>query len=1266
MKAADYTILATSERYRDVAAFWRRQLGDLESVTDALDRPREPAAGSRQSIDVPLGPAARAALARLAGDGLGRFTAATAGIALALIRYLNRPGVLLRSPLLPDEAPPALNGTHDVPLVLTAAGELTLRQFLQHAAAVVEESYSRQDFPIQMLSEREHGADLAALVEFSVSSEPVHGATAWPPSAVHFNLDELDHGRLTIDVDRSRVDEAFASAMGAVVQRTLDHFETLSTRVNEIERVPAEQLPQLTTAWNDTDDDRGFRSVVGLFDEAASRAPDATALRFGEAAVSYRELQERSNRLAHYLIETGHDAAPIGIWMDRSPWMVVAVLGVLKAGLAYVPIDADCPLERLAFMIRDAGLARVLVDEARATTPLLCEVIAADREMPGAAGNPPVEIAPADLAYVIYTSGSTGRPKGCAIEHHSLSNYLRWAGDYYWTSSDTGSMGLFTPLSFDLTVPSLFCPLLRGRTLVVYPQAMGIDELLRRQFAPGSTVDSVKLTPSHIRVLEALRPKSTDVRLIIVGGETLTAQQVASVRRIDPRIRIVNEYGPTEATVGCIVKDIAAGEPITIGRPIANMRAYVLDDAQRPVAIGVRGEICVGGAGVARGYHARPELDAARFLPDPCVPGGRLYRTGDVGRWLPDGELECLGRMDDQLKVRGYRVEPGEIETALRGAHGVTEAVVVGHEGQLVAFVESMGDVDQGALRAMLGQALPAYVVPAAIVRVARLPLTANGKIDRARLPLHLTRAHGRPSGTPPRTERERVLGRIWEEVLRVDRIGVDENFFALGGHSLRAMAMMRRIHEALGLDTSIGEILANPTIAALASALASKTPVETPRIERLPEAGHYAVSHGQRRLWLIDRIDEDSPAYNISSAFDVRGPLNRDALADAFNALVARHESLRTVFVEVDDEPRQRVLDELRLPVDHVDLRADARADERVRGLVAAQASRPFDLRRGPLLRVSVFQTDDDRSVLALTIHHIVSDEWSMRVLIAEAVQLYARAISGGATSLSPLPMQYRDYAAWQQTRLSDDALEVHRRYWLAKLAPPVTSLHLPADDARPAVPTSRGRHHRVRMGAETRAKIRTLGATRGASPFMALVAIVKVLLYRLTGELDIWVGSPIAGRTHPDLAHQIGFYVNTLVLRDTLDGDETFEALLDKVRRTAEEAYAHQAMPFDRLVEEVGAARDLSRSPLFDVMVSYESDIDGVPATAGVEVEEIKLDSGVSKFDLTFAFAESERGIDVEVEFSTDLFSQERIERMSAQLVRLAESIVAAPDIS
>jgi non-ribosomal peptide synthetase component F len=553
MTASEYTILATSERHREFAAFWRGQFSDPEGF--GTRRPQGAAAdpsvtrggGSRRrSMVVALGMGARAAIDTLATDDLGRFTVAAAGLSLALARYLNRDKILLRTPLLTGGDAAVLNETHEVPLVFGVDDETSLRDFLQQSAAIVEESYALQDYPVGACAQLDCGVDLDAIVEFSVSSARVHGPSATRHAAIHFTWDDGHPDRIEMSIDPDELEPWLADGLAEVVSATFEQFADLSTRIDDIDRLPSGQRQQLLADWNDTAVTWDpFVPSHRLFEDRARQSPGAVALRYESETVTFGELDARANRLAHHLMAAGGQArsSAIGIWMNRSPWLAVAVLGVLKAGRAYLPIDTACPPDRLRFMVGDARVTHLLVDEAHAeqTAELSCASILVDRELQASPAAPDVAVGSSDLAYVIYTSGSTGVPKGCAIQHGSMMNYLRWAMGYYWTSPDAGAMALFTPLSFDLTIPSFFCPLLRGRTLHIFPQDLAIDEVLRRQFSPGSGIDSIKLTPAHIRVLQALPIERSDVGLAIVGGEALTADMVRALHALNPAMRVVNE-----------------------------------------------------------------------------------------------------------------------------------------------------------------------------------------------------------------------------------------------------------------------------------------------------------------------------------------------------------------------------------------------------------------------------------------------------------------------------------------------------------------------------------------------------------------------------------------------------------------------------------------------------------------------------------------------------------------------------------------------------
>ncbi|MEA2692939.1 MAG: hypothetical protein QOJ16_2326 [Acidobacteriota bacterium] len=890
-----------------------------------------------------------------------------------------------------------------------------------------------------------------------------------------------------------------------------------------------------------------------------------------------------------------------------------------------------------------------------------------------------------DPAYILFTSGTTGRPKGVAVTHRSLHNYVQWACRYYFADVP-GNMALFTSPAFDLTLTSIVCPLLGGRTVHTFRND-DVDRLLARIFGSGPAtsalpaIDAVKLTPAHVSVLRGLEIRETAIRSVIVGGEELTPEQVETLRRLHPGMRIYNEYGPTEATIGCTVARVE-GPPVTIGKPIDNTRIYVIDSAGELKPVGVVGELCVSGDGLALGYWNDPEQTAAKFVDHPFRPGERLYRTGDRAKWLPDGNLLLLGRVDRQVKIRGNRVELGEIEERIRRLPEVADVAVIDRRDAqgdrcLAAYVVTRDRVETARLREELAVGLPDFMIPSYFVFLPALPLSLNGKVDRRALPdpEEIAAAAG-AAYEAPEGDLERALAGIWKEVLGRERVGRGDNFFDLGGHSLKATQVVSRVERTLGVRLPLREMFRNPTLRGLSAALSGMSGLSSGSgvsggsggmggIEPIPDAEFYALSHSQRRLWILHQIEEDPLAYNSLEVICLEGDLDETALLLALRHLVARHESLRTLFVQAGGEPRQVVRPELDFELSRADLRPAADPEAAAREHLLGEAGRPFDLAAGPLLRVSLLRLGERRTILALILHHIVSDGWSMGVLVRELSVLYNAYRAGAEPPLPPLRIQYRDYSAWHNRQVDEAA--GRRAYWLEKLAGPLPALDLPTDFPRPPVQSFAGAHRGLFLDSAVTAGLNRLARERGGSLFMVLVALVKTLLHRHTGQEEILVGSPIAGRFHADLEDQIGFYTNTLALRDRVESDAPWTALLDSVKRTTLEAYEHQLYPFDRLVEELPLARDTSRSALFDVLVVLQNTAPLALDLQGLTPAGFSVPTVASKFDLSFHFAHlgqesgGEAGLRVGLEFATDLFLPGRIERMAAQLAVLAESVLA-----
>lgn len=971
------------------------------------------------------------------------------------------------------------------------------------------------------------------------------------------------------------------------------------------------------------------RTIVDWLEEQAARTPDAIAVADGETQLSYRELHRRADAVAHEV--RGQEG--VAIRLPRSIELVVAILGVLKSGAAYVPLDPDLPQARIDAILRDSGCRTILTDLGSLATPQIRNTLAPQ---------------PDDLAYILYTSGSTGAPKGCAIEHRNLLHYLRWANDFYFEGSDEGSFPLFTSIAFDLTVTSLFLPLLRGKTLHVFPPGASLAEVLER-----AQFDCIKLTPSHVSLIEELGVHPA-IRLAIVGGEALAQRHVAILEAMSPGVRVYNEFGPTETTVGCVVKRVrASDERILIGRPIDETAVYVLDRRGKLAPIGVPGELYLAGASVGRGYLTDSEQTAERFLQSPFVAGERMYRSGDVGRWLPNGEVDFLGRNDDQVKVRGHRVELGDVEAALLRCRGVRRAIVLWRD-ELVAWLEPAG-VDLEAIALDLRQLLPDWMLPSRFVVVDRLPLTANGKIDKAALPEPSSRSAA-GDGAPRDSLEEQVL-RIWNEVLGQCGAGVHDNFFVIGGHSLKAMQVVSRIHRMLGAKLSVRNFLSAPTVAGVAALVRASRPSPYAAIELAPPRSHYELSHAQQRLWLLHRM-RGEVAYNMPKASLFEGELDIDALRRAFAGMLERHEALRTAFVLVDGEPRQ----EIRERVDVVIPLIDAGSEEEARRIAEADAMEPFDLSMPPLLRFTVIRLGEHRHVLLLTMHHIIGDGWSLNVIHRELVALYEAERVGRPHPLRPLRIQYKDFAAWQNAA-DFSADECH---WLAALEGVPSSLRLPYDVAPAGEEREfRGGTERLDLSEPLTSALKQLAARNGTTVSNIVLACFAAVLFTVSRQEDFCLGVAVANRSDPDVEALIGFFVNILPLRIRASPTMTFDDLLNRVVRDVYDAFSHQDYPFDLLVRRMNPGRVTNRQPLLNVIYGFQNfadvhvDVGVVDADDSIgRSRDFPIAFRTSKFDLCLFVSDLGQILVLEMEYDSALFLPATIGRILAAIERIAQA--------
>ncbi|GIV97579.1 MAG: hypothetical protein KatS3mg057_2236 [Herpetosiphonaceae bacterium] len=1083
------------------------------------------------------------------------------------------------------------------------------------------------------------------------------------------------------------------------IERMAGHFRTLlegiiaqpDTRISRLPLLTLAEQQLLVSTWNDTRAPLDTALAAHqLFELQAARTPDALAVVCEEHALTFAQLDARANQLAHYLATLGVGPdVPVALCLQRSPELLIALLAVLKAGGAYLPLDPSYPAERLAFMLHDARPAVVLTTHALAQQlpPSPARLLCLDLEAEAIAHQPASALVrtphPAQLAYIIYTSGSTGKPKGTLITQRGLSNYLLWAVQAYEAAAGAGAP-VHSPLGFDLTVTSLYTPLLAGRPVVLVREAPGADGL-REVLERAGPFSLVKLTPAHLDVLRASLPAqaAANARLLVIGGEALYGESLRWWRAQAPQIRLVNEYGPTETVVGCCVYEVPEGQPVggavPIGRPIANMRMYVLDSQLQPVPVGVVGELYIGGVGVGRGYLNRPDLTAERFVPEPWggEPGARMYRTGDLGRWRADGVLEYLGRVDQQIKLRGFRVELGEIEATLAAHPAVREAVVVAHKDsggdtRLVAYVvgEEGRTPAQHELLAFLKQTLPEYMLPAAFVFLEALPLTANGKVDRRALPAPgLARPDLARPYVAPRSDTEQILAAIWQELLGIEQAGLDDNFFELGGHSLIATRLISRVRDVFQVELPLHTVFAAPTLAAFATEIersrAGDHDADTSPIPIGRRDGPLPLSFSQRRLWFIEQLAPGTPMYNIPHAIRLRGTIDAGVLEQALNTIVQRHAILRATFAMVDGEPRQYIAPELNLPlpiVDLQDLPEEPREAEASR-LVRQEAQQPFDLSAGPLIRATLLRLADDDHILLVTMHHIVSDGWSMGIFVQELAQLSQAIAAGRPAPLPDLPIQYTDYAQWQVEWFQGEVQQQQLDYWRAQLEDAPTLLELPTDRPRPQVQSWRGASHPFTIAPATAAALSRFTQQEGATIFMTLLAAFQLLLHRYSGQDDIVVGVPVANRTRSEVEGLIGFFVNTLALRVDLSGNPSFRELLSRVRETSLGAFSHQDIPFEQLVEELRPERSLSHSPLFQVMFALQNAPQPRIELPDLMVEPFAVETIVAKFDLTLAMETTQEGLRGTFTYNTDLFNAATIESMCAHFTALLDAIVADP---
>ncbi len=990
-------------------------------------------------------------------------------------------------------------------------------------------------------------------------------------------------------------------------------------------------------------------------------------------------MNEKANLVGHFLREN-YDIKPddlVGVLLGRSEKMIIALLGILKSGAAYVPLDPKYPEDRIDYMLKDSCPKVVLsekysVFENDIDILDINEVLESDKSLE----NPGTITKPNNLAYTIYTSGSTGKPKGTLIEHKSLINRIDWMQKKY-SIGENDTILQKTTFTFDVSVWELFWWSLYGaKVCFLKPEGEKVPETIIDAIERNS-ITTIHFVPSmYIVFLSYIRINNSIGRIkslkqIFCSGEELTVNHVKNSEYIIMQngTNLINLYGPTEATIDVTFFNCKASDRnIPIGKPISNITLYVIDKNNNPTPLGVPGELCISGVGLARGYLNRPELTAEKFVENPFLSGERMYRTGDLARWLPDRNIEFLGRIDNQVKIRGFRIELGEIENSLVQHNEISSVVVVAKkmidgDKQLIAYFISDKELELLELRNFLKKSLPDYMIPSFFIFMESFPLTPNGKIDRKAFPDPDGNVNTGVEYVAPRDEAEEKLAHIWQEVLGVKRIGIHDNFFEFGGQSLKATRVVSRINREFNVVVSLKEIFKYPSIQTLSEVINSSFKTEYKQIEVIPEEDSYEISNAQRRLWLLNQFEKDSIAYNMPSAFTLEGELNTDALNQAFFFMIERHESLRTVFVTENGEPRQKILKDPGFRIEIIDLGVSIEPEKEVEILAEKDLLTPFNLEIGALVRLSVIRIENEKNLLLFNMHHIISDGWSMNIFIREFLVCYSSFKEGNIPSLKPLRINYKDYSAWQNELLNNPENNRQREYWLRKLSGELPVLDLPSDSLRPVTQTFNGKYLDFSLSKEIHVDLNNLCLDNQVSLFMMLQALVKVLIYRYTGQSDIILGSPVAGRVHEDLEDQIGFYVNTLVFRDTITGETSFKDILYEVGKSCTEAFDNQDYPFDRLVEDLEINRDLTRSPLFDVMVVMQNNDRKTVDFEGLELSPSRVENVVSKFDMTFSFSENEEELVCGIEYNTDIYSDDRLVGMCEHFKTLVTSVLSNP---
>lgn len=1318
--AWQYDLLSSAEMTAH-AAYWNKRFeGEIPIMEFPAVRPVSEPAGPMQAgkkgkiLCFPVSDELREGLQTLAkANEVTLFTVYLAVVETLLFKYTGQRNMIIASPVanrnykeLENQIGYYLN---ILPLFTPVDPEHSFEELLDHTKLTVLEAFEHQEYPVEKLIEKlGFQGDLARHPLFDImlvwqnfdkgkrSNSPLNDRSNL------YEIEEIDNETyvcslllefnefknyqvLKIRYDAGQFEEEQIRLLAA-------SFASVAGQVLQDGKCPLHQYSLLPDAernkWKDWSRPSpaappDYEHFLAAFEKHVRTRPHQTALVFGDAHFTYKEIDRIAGCLAERIRRTGRSGPGnlVGVLVQRSERLILSILAVLKSGSAYVPLDTDYPPARIEFMIRNCSAA-ALITEKDCLQDIdpgdalvidwgdMQEWVSPDRNLAQVHDSDRLDsdslLRKQDLAYVMYTSGSTGDPKGVMISHSSLVDYLQTFTTYYSLVPDDRVVQQSSP-AFDVSVEEIFSAYYAGATLLMLPEGgRNIERLCRLLVEERATLLST--TPMVIAELN-VRPLSvSNLRVLISGGDRLKASHID---KIIGRVNIYNTYGPTEITV------CAAYHPVTgltdaglIGRPIANHSIYILDDYGNPVPAYIAGEMYISGPGVAQGYLNLPGETEKRFIKDPFRENERMFRSGDIAMWHSDGNIQFIGRKDNQVKIKGFRVEVAEVEKALLSFTGIQEALVIvenyaGTDNVLKAFFLADHPIAIQFLRSSLLSRLPYYMIPSQLIQLEAFPITLNGKIDYA----SLSSVAASAGFESPVTEMEQEIAQLWTTILEKDKIGRSDNFFSLGGNSIKATQLISRLQEQFDRSIHLRDIFTYPILQDLARRMNDPEKPVTYRIQPIADSPYYDVSNAQKRIWVLTQLEKEQTAYHIFMAYRINGMLDRELLEQCFAILMERHESLRTTFGIIDGQLKQIIHAGLLLPLrmDFKMLEREEDADEALRAEARSEQDKPFDLTKGPLFRIKLVRISEDQFALFLTLHHIISDGWSVSVLFNELNVLYSARQAGQPPSLPALPIQYRDYAHSMNELIASDALLVHQQYWLQTFGVNVPRLELPTDFPRPKIKTYRGGTERLMLDGRLFSRLAEMEGREEVTLFMILLTALNALLYRYTGQDDIVIGTPISGREFGNLEDQIGVYVNSLPLRTVFSNKDSFRELLQRVKKCVLDGFEHQLFPFDHLIGQLGMERDLSRSPLFDVMLAMQQAPGNrtfAHAAKSLTVEPIVTESLSSKFDLTLYVFEAGAGLELVLEYSSDLFTKDRASLILQHYRNMLEQAVIYPD--